>query len=121
MVKLVKWLKFIKIGTKNAEIGVLEQLEPKIFFATQPWWVAFKEPVNYKNAQLTKFSLFPPLKYIFLNNLGNKHRLLMEFAHFMSYLKMNNFIKKIYKKCALKTSSRPFCVCKELTTNSIGK
>ena len=52
---------YFKVGTKNAEIAVLEQLEPKIFFAIQPWWVAFKEPVDYKNVQLTKFSLFSPL------------------------------------------------------------
>ena len=31
------------------------------------------------------------------------------------------FIKKLYKNCNLKTSPRPFCVCKELSTTSIGK
>ena len=30
----VQWLKFSKIGPKNAEIAVLEQLEPKILFVT---------------------------------------------------------------------------------------
>ena len=39
----------------------------------------------------------------------------------MSYSKRNNFIKKIYKNCGLKTSSRSFCVCKELSTTSTGK
>ena len=34
----------------------------------------------------------------------------------MSYSKTNNFIKKLYKNCGLKTSSRPFGVSKELTT-----
>ena len=57
----IQWLNFIKIGPKNAEIVVLEQPEPKISFTTQPWWVAFKEPVNYNNVQLTKFLLFSPL------------------------------------------------------------
>ena len=38
-----------------------------------------------------------------------------------SYSERNNFIKKFYEKCGPKTSSRPFCVCKELTTTSIGK
>ena len=57
----IQWLNFIKIGPKNTEIVVLEQPEPKIFFTTQPWWVAFKEPVNYNNVQLTKFLLFSPL------------------------------------------------------------
>ena len=51
-----------KIGPKNAEIAVLEQLAPKLFFTTQPWWEAFKETVDYKNVRLTKFSLFSPLK-----------------------------------------------------------
>ena len=31
------------------------------------------------------------------------------------------FFKKSYKNCNLKTSCRPFCVCKELRTTSIGK
>ena len=35
--------------------------------------------------------------------------------------KRKTFVKKFYKNCSLKTSSRPFCVCKELSTTSIGK
>ena len=35
--------------------------------------------------------------------------------------KRKTFIKKLYKNCGLKTSSRPFCVCKEVSTTSIGK
>ena len=56
-----------------------------------------------------------------LNNLGSKHSLLMKFGQFMSDYKRKNFIKKFYKNCDLKTSSRFFCVCKELSTTSIGK
>ena len=37
----------------------------------------------------------------------------------MSYYKWK--IKTFYKNCDLTTSSRPFCVCKELSTTSIGK
>ena len=47
--------------------------------------------------------------------------LLMKFSQFMSYFKRNNFIIKFWKNWGLKTSSRPFCVCKELRTTSIGK
>ena len=46
---------------------------------------------------------------------------LMKLVHFMSYSIRNYFIKKFYKNCSLETSSRPFCVCKELSTTSIGK
>ena len=53
------------------------------------------------------------------NNLGSKHSLLIKFGQFMSYSKINNFIKKFYKKRGLETSSRPFCVCKELATTSM--
>ena len=60
-------------------------------------------------------------KNILLNNLGSKHNLLMKFGQFMSYSKRNNFIKIFYKNCGLKTSSRSFCVCKELSTTSTGK
>ena len=45
----------------------------------------------------------------------------MKFGQFMSYYQRKDFIKKFNKNCDLKTISRPFCVCKELTTNSIGK
>ena len=31
-------------------------------------------------------------------------------------LQKKKFHEKIYKNCGLKTSSRPFCVCKELST-----
>ena len=45
----------------------------------------------------------------------------MKFGQFMSHYKRKNFIKKFCKNCSLKTSSKPFCVCKELSTASIGK
>ena len=60
-------------------------------------------------------------KYILLNNLGSKHGLLMKFRLFMSCSQRNNFNRKVCKKYGLKTSFRPFRVCKELTTASIGK
>ena len=47
--------------------------------------------------------------------------LLMALGRFMSYCKRKHFVKNFYKNCGLKTSSRPFSVCKELTTSSIGK
>ena len=60
-------------------------------------------------------------KYVLLNNLGSKYSLLMKFDQLMSYSEKNNFIKKFYKNCVLKTSFRPFCVSKELRTNSTRK
>ena len=36
-------------------------------------------------------------------------------------LQKKKFIKFHYKNCDLKPSSRPFCVCKELSQRSIGK
>ena len=35
--------------------------------------------------------------------------------------KEKKIIKKFYKNCGLKTSFRPFCVCKELSATSIEK
>ena len=60
-------------------------------------------------------------KYILLNNLENKHSLLMKFVQFVSYYQRKNFIKKFHKKFNLETSSRSFFVYKELSTTSIGK
>ena len=45
----------------------------------------------------------------------------MKLGQFMSYEKRKNFIEKFYQNCGLKTSSRPFCVCEELSTTSVGK
>ena len=56
-------------------------------------------------------------KNILLNNIGCKLSLLMEFGQFISY----KIIKKFYKNCGAKTSSRHFCVRKELITTTIGK
>ena len=47
--------------------------------------------------------------------------LLMKFGQFMSYYKKKKFIKQFCKNHSLKTSSRPFCFYKELSTTSIGQ
>ena len=44
----------------------------------------------------------------------------MKFGQFISYYKRKKIIEKPYKNCDLKTSSRPFSVCKKLSTTSIG-
>ena len=38
----------------------------------------------------------------------------MKFDQFMSYHKRKNFMKKFYKDCELKTSSKQYCFCKGL-------
>ena len=76
---------------------------------------------SFSNKSNFKFSKFHDVikclsvnnKYILLNNLGSKHGLLMKVGLFISYSERNNF-KNLYKKFGLKTSSRPFRVCKEL-------
>ena len=60
-------------------------------------------------------------KYVLLHYLESKHSLLMKFDQFMSHYKRKNFIEKFRKNCDLETSSRPFCVYKELSTTFIGK
>ena len=40
--------------------------------------------------------------------MGSKYSLLMKFGQFISYYKRINFIKKFYKNCSLKTSSRTY-------------
>ena len=42
-----------------------------------------------------------------LNNLGNKHSLLMKFDQFVPYYKEKKIIKKLHKIFTLETSSRP--------------
>ena len=44
----------------------------------------------------------------------------MKFGQFMPYYKRKNSFKKSYENRDLKTSSRPFWVFKELSTNPIG-
>ena len=60
-------------------------------------------------------------KGILLNDCRRKLSQLMKFGQFMSYSKENNFIKKLYTNCDLKTSSRLFCVFKELSATFLGK
>ena len=60
-------------------------------------------------------------EYFLLDNLGHKHSLLMKFDQFISYYRRKKLIKTFYKNYSLKTSFRPFRVCKKLNTNSIGK
>ena len=55
-----------------------------------------------------------------LDNLESKYSLLIKFGQFMSHYKRKNF-KIFYKNCSLKTSSRPFSVCKEWSIIYIGK
>ena len=51
-------------------------------------------------------------KHILLNNLGNKHILVIKFSQFMQHYKRKILIKKFYKKCTLNTSSRSFLIKK---------
>ena len=50
--------------------------------------------------------------------MESKHNLLMKFGQFMSYYKRKKNIRKFYENCSLKTSPRPFFVCKELGITS---
>ena len=43
----------------------------------------------------------------------------MKFGQFMQYYKMQFFIKKVYQKCGLETSSRPFLIFKESSVRRI--
>ena len=52
-------------------------------------------------------------EHILLNILGSKHSLVMKFGQFMYYYKRKTFIKKLYKKYDLETSSRHFLIFKE--------
>ena len=54
-----------------------------------------------------------------LNNLGSKRSLVMKFGQFMQYYKIFFLIKKLYKKCGLETSSRPFLIFTESSVKNI--
>ena len=49
--------------------------------------------------------------------MGSKHTLFMKFGQFMSYYKRKYLIKKFNKNCDLKTSSRHFCIKRNLYWN----
>ena len=52
-------------------------------------------------------------EHILLNNLESKHSLVMKVGQFMKYYKRKNFIKELYEKCGLETSSKLFLIFKE--------
>ena len=60
-------------------------------------------------------------EYILLNKLGSKLLSVNEIWPTYVISQMKEIIKVVYKNCNLKTSSRPFCVCKVLSKTSIGK
>ena len=66
--------------------------------------------------QKIKFS-----KYISLNNLRSKHGLIMKFGQFMSYYKRKISSKNSIKTVVWKIVPGPFCIYRELSTNSFGK
>ena len=76
---------------------------------------------SWENLEFQIFKFYNGIKkYILLNNLGIKQILLMKFDRFTSHYTRKKLVKKFYKKCYLNTTSKPFCVCKELSTTSIG-
>ena len=58
---------------------------------------------------------------ILLKNLKTKHSLVMTFDQFMSYYKRKYFFKDLFQKDCQETTSRSFCVFKEVNATSIGK
>ena len=75
---------------------------------------------RFQKNQILEFQIFKfydVIKYLSIKQeMHFKPSLLMKFGHFMSYSKRNDFNKKFYKNSNLKTRSRPFCICKELSS-----
>ena len=71
------------------------------------WLFRYSDVMMSSNAQVWN------AKHILLNNLGSRHSLVMKFGQFMKHFRINFFIKTIYEKCCLETSSRPFLIFKE--------
>ena len=73
----------------------------------------FRSPpkIKFQNFRYSDFMMSNFKKYILLNNFGSIHCVNVK----------EKFTKKLYKICDLKTSPRPFYLCKELGPTSIGK
>ena len=75
------------------------------------------EIINFQHFRYSNMTSSNPqawnTKYILVNNLGSKHSLVMKFGQFMQYYNIIFFIEKLYEKCHLETSSRPFLIFKE--------
>ena len=76
------------------------------------WHFRYSNIMTSSNPQVWK------TKHILLNNLGSKCSLVMKFGQFIHY-KIFFFIKKLYKKCDLETSSRFFLISKESSVKKI--
>ena len=99
-------------NVKNTHGGVLKTNTPPWVFST-----IFKLYKWYQIVQRITYMI----TVSYLSQYKSKHSLSMKFGQFISYYKWKNFIKKFFWNCDLKTNSRPFCVCQELSTTSIGK
>ena len=94
------------------------------YFTSKALFVPRKSNFRISDIQVSLRCQMPKQKtkkYALLNNLGSKRDLLMKFGQFVSYYQRKDFIKKICRNCNLKTSSRPFCVRKELSATFVGK
>ena len=95
-----------------------------MFFISPPKALFLLEKIKnfkYSNFMTSSNASAYNKKYISLNNLRNRLIVSIKFGQFMSYRKRKGIIKKFYKDFDLKTSSRPFFVCKKLNNSSTGK
>ena len=74
---------------------------------------------RYSNIMMSSNAQAWNTKQILLNNLGSKRSLVMKFGQFMQYYKIFFFIKKLYEKCGLETSSRLFLIFTESSVKKI--
>ena len=74
---------------------------------------------SYSNIMMSSNTHTWDIKHILLNNLGSKCSPVMKFGQFMPYYKIIFFIEKLYEKCGLEASSRPFLIlCKKILWRS---
>ena len=116
---------FLSLKESTCETRKNEGKNEKMFFISLWKLFSFSRKSNFSilDVKTLRCHQMPKIKtrntfYSVTWEVNNS--LLMKLCQFMSYYKRKKFIKKLYKNCGLKTSSRLFCVSKELSATSIG-
>ena len=112
---------FVFLGLKDSNCTTRRNV---FCFTSKPFFVLEKIEVQnfkYSNFMTSSNAEAKNKEYILLNKLGSKLLSVNEIWPTCVISQKKEIIKVVYKNCNLKTSSRPFCVCKVLSKTSIGK
>ena len=108
-------------GDPNWYLNILNKLQKQVLMvASATFLLLCFVKLKESTCKARKNVFYFTSKALFvLDKIKIEFQLFKFHGQFMSYQKRNVFSKKFQNNCDLKTSSGPFCICKEVSTNLI--